>query len=171
MEQDNAKDLCDKDVLEMVSNFVNMENGGTTKCVCANPKITKRTFINRDGEFSEEEVLSRAISAEDDITSEICEVEFQNGENTGLVIVATNAKLPSIIAYIPNKGSELAMKQSGANELLHASKAAYLYKSLKTRELVDSLKQPTLQKISEELDVPKSCERNISDCSEYAYLY
>ena len=46
------------------------------------------------------------------------------------------------------------MERSGANELLHASKASYLYKAIKTRELVDSLRQPTLEKISKELEIP-----------------
>ena len=117
-------------------------------------KITKRTFINEDGEFDSQEVKTKAIDIENDIISEICEVEFNNGVTKGLAIVATNAKLPSIIAFIPNKGGEKVMERSGANELLHASKASYLYKAIKTRELVDSLRQPTLEKISKELEIP-----------------
>lgn len=64
-----------------------------------------------------------------------------------MAVVATNAELPSIIAFIPNKGNDDAMQLSGANELLYAAKASYLYKAIKTKELVDSLKQPTLEKL------------------------
>ena len=46
------------------------------------------------------------------------------------------------------------MQLSGANELLYAAKASYLYKAIKTKELVDSLKQPTLEKISKKLNIP-----------------
>ena len=44
-------------------------------------------------------------------------------------------------AFIPNKGNDDAMQLSGANELLYAAKASYLYKAIKTKKLVDSLKQ------------------------------
>ena len=71
-----------------------------------------------------------------------------------MAVVATNAELPSIIAFIPNKGNDDAMQLSGANELLYAAKASYLYKAIKTKELVDSLKQPTLEKISKKLNIP-----------------
>ena len=55
------------------------------------------------GEFQNKEIASRTALPEDDIIPEICEVEFQNDTVNGLAVVATNAELPSIIAFIPNK--------------------------------------------------------------------
>ncbi len=151
---DDAKQLSDEEIFNAVNDFANLESNSMTRSAAISFKITKRTFINKDGEFDSQEVKTRTIDIENDIISEICEVEFNNGVTKGLAIVATNAKLPSIIAFIPNKGDEKVMERSGANELLHASKASYLYKAIKTKELVDSLRQPTLEKISKELEIP-----------------
>ena len=151
---DDAKELSDKDLLDIVGSFSAMENNGTTRSNATSLKITKRTYINKEGEFDKQALASRAAHAKDDIISEICEVEFNNKTAKGKAVVATNAQLPSVLAYIPNIGNESVMEQSGANELLHASKASYLYRVTKTKELVDSLKLPTLQKISKELQIP-----------------
>lgn len=150
----DAKELSDKDICDLVSSFANIENHTMARNIASSFKITKKTFINKEGEFENKEVASRAIQSEDDIMSEICEVEFRNDTVNGLAVVATNAELPSIIAFIPNRGNDNTMQQSGANELLNAAKASYLYKAIKTKELVDSLKLPTLEKISKELDIP-----------------
>ncbi|UVQ45828.1 C10 family peptidase [Parabacteroides faecis] len=151
---DDAKELNDNDIFDIVGSFINAENDGITKSVASSYQITKKTFINKEGEFENKEVATKAVSTSDDITSAISEVEFKNGSNTGLALVASDAKLPSVIAFIPNKGSDFAMEHSGANDLLQASKASYLYKAIKTRELVDSLRQPTLEKVSQELGIP-----------------
>lgn len=150
----DAKELNDNDIFEIVSSFINAESGGATKSVASSFQITKKTFINSEGEFESKEIATKASGASDDITSSICEVEFNNGSNTGLAVVASDAKLPSVIAFIPNKGNDFTMEHSGANDLLKASKASYLYKAIKTRELVDSLRQPTLEKVSQELGIP-----------------
>ena len=109
-----------------------MNNNGVSRSTSASFKITKRTYINKEGEFQNKEIASRTALLEDDIISEICEVEFQNDTVNGLA-VASNAELPSIIAFIPNKGNDDAMQLSGANELLYAAKASYLYKAIKTK--------------------------------------
>ena len=151
---DDAKELNENDIFEIVGSFINAENDGVTKSVASSFQITKKTFINKNGEFENKEIATKASNVSDDITSAICEVEFNNGSNTGLAVVASDAKLPSVIAFVPNKGSDFAMEHSGANELLQASKASYLYKAIKTRELVDSLRQPTLEKVSKALGIP-----------------
>ena len=151
---DDAKELTDKDIFNMVGSFVNVNSNGVSRNTTTSFKITKRTYINKEGEFQNQEIASRAVQTEGDIISEICEVEFQNDTVNGLAVLATNAELPAIIAFIPNKGNDDTMQRSGANELLHAAKASYLYKAIKTKELVDSLKLPTLEKISKELDIP-----------------
>ena len=134
---DDAKELTDKDIFNMVSSFANMNNNGVSRSTSASFKITKRTYINKEGEFQNKEIASRTALPEDDIISEICEVEFQNDTVNGLAVVATNAELPSIIAFIPNKGNDDAMQLSGANELLYAAKASYLYKAIKTKDSFD----------------------------------
>lgn len=152
---DDAKELSDNDIFKMVGDFANAANDGieTKAAAPSSFKIAKKTYINKEGEFEDKVQATKAAVDEADITSTIYEVEFENGSHTGLAVIATDAKLPSIIAFIPNKGSETTMDLSGANDLLRASKASYLYKAIKTKEMVDSLCQPTLKKISEELDI------------------
>ena len=103
--------------------------------------------------IKEQEQATRAIS-NDDITSKICEIEFSNGSSMGRAIVSANTNFPAIIAFIPKCSSEKMMEQTGASKLLHASKASYLYNTKKMKEAVDSLRLPTLKKISKELEVP-----------------
>lgn len=151
---DDAKELSEKDIFDIVNSFAKVEDNNITRNTVSSFKITKKTFINKEGEFKSKEIASRAIQTKDDLTAEICEVEFRNNSTNGLAVVATNANFPSVIAFIPHKGNERVMEQTGANELLRASKASYLYKAIKTKELVDSLRQPTLEKISKELELP-----------------
>lgn len=150
---DEAKDLEDKTLFNMVSSFAELQGGNATRSNAASFKIVKESFINKEGEFKEQEQATRAIS-NDDITSKICEIEFSNGSSIGRAIVSANANFPSIIAFIPQCSNENMLKQTGASELLHASKASYLYNTIKMKELVDSLRLPTLKKISTELALP-----------------
>lgn len=148
-----TKDLEDKTLFDMVNAFANLQNGTTTRSNAISFKIVKESFINKEGEFKEQEQATRAIN-NDDITSKICEIEFSNGSSIGRTIVSANANFPAIIAFIPECSSEKMMEKTGANALLHASKASYLYNTIKIKETVDSLRLPTLEKISKELEVP-----------------
>lgn len=150
---DEAKDLEDKTLFNMVSSFAELQGGNATRSNAASFKIVKESFINKEGEFKEQEQATRAIS-NDDITSKICEIEFSNGSSIGRAVVSANANFPSIIAFIPQCSNENMLKQTGASELLHASKASYLYNTIKMKELVDSLRLPTLEKVSKELKLP-----------------
>ena len=150
---EETKDLEEKTLFDMVNAFANLQNGTTTRSNATSFKIVKESFINKEGEYKEQEQATRAIN-NDDITSKICEIEFSNGSSTGRAIVSANANFPSIIAFIPQCSSEKIMEQTGASELLHASKASYLYNTIKMKESVDSLRLPTLKKISKELEVP-----------------
>lgn len=152
---DDSKDinLDEETIFNMVSAFANAQNDATTRTNVTSFKIAKESFINKEGEFDKQEQATRAIS-NDDVTSKICEVEFNNGSSQGRAIVSANANFPSIIAFIPKCSNNKMMERTGANELLHASKASYLYNTIKKKELVDSLKLPTLNKISKELNLP-----------------
>lgn len=150
---DDTNELNDKDLFTMVNSFVSVENNAATRNSATAFKITRKTYINKEGEFEELEKATRSIG-DNGITSKIYEVEFKNGSAIGRAVVSANGNLPSVIAYIPNCGNERVMESTGANELLHASKASYLYKALKMKELVDSLRNPTLEKISKELGLP-----------------
>lgn len=44
---DDAKELTDKDIFNMVSSFANMNNNGVSRSTSASFKITKRTYINK----------------------------------------------------------------------------------------------------------------------------
>lgn len=150
----DPKELSESDIFSIVQSFIIADDHAVTRNTATSFKITKKTYINKEGEFDNIEKATRSVNENDDITSTICEVEFKNGHDNGLAVVAANAKLPSVIAFIPNRGSNTTMELSGSNELLHASKASYLYKAIKTKELVDSLRQPTFKKISKELEIP-----------------
>ncbi|QIU93839.1 C10 family peptidase [Bacteroides faecium] len=150
---DETKDLDDKTLFNMVNSFAELQGGNVTRSNVASFKIVKESFINKEGEFKEQEQATRAIS-NDDITSKICEIEFSNGSSIGRAVVSANANFPGIIAFIPQCSSETMLKQTGASELLHASKASYLYNTIKMKELVDSLRLPTLEKVSKELKLP-----------------
>ena len=63
-----------------------MNNNGVSRSTSASFKITKRTYINKEGEFQNKEIASRTALPEDDIISEICEVEFQNDTVNGLAV-------------------------------------------------------------------------------------
>ena len=150
---DETKDLEEKTLFNMVSAFANLQNGTTTRSNATSFKIVKESFINKEGEFKKQEQATRAIN-NDDITSKICEIEFSNGSSIGRAIVSANANFPALIAFIPKCCSEKMMEQTGASKLLHASKASYLYNTIKMKEAVDSLRLPTLEKISKELEIP-----------------
>ena len=150
---EETKDLEEKTLFDMVNAFANLQNGTTTRSNATSLKIVKESFINKEGEFKEQEQATRAIS-NDDITSKIGEIEFSNGSSMGRAIVSANTNFPAIIAFIPKCSSEKMMEQTGASKLLHASKASYLYNTIKMKEAVDSLRLPTLKKISKELEVP-----------------
>lgn len=149
---DETKDLDEKTLFNMVSTFANLQNVTMTRSNATSFKIVKESFINKRGEFKEQEQATRAIS-HDDITSKICEIEFDNGTSSGRAIVSANANFPAIIAFMPTCSSEKMIKQTGASELLRASKASYLYQTIKMKALVDSLRLPTLEKISKELEL------------------
>ena len=99
-----TKDLEDKTLFDMVNAFANLQNGTTTRSNAISFKIVKESFINKEGEFKEQEQATRAIN-NDDITSKICEIEFSNGSSIGRAIVSANANFPAIIAFIPKCGA------------------------------------------------------------------
>lgn len=150
---DETKDLDEKTLFDMVSSFAELQAGATTRNNATSFKTIKKSFINKEGEFIEHKQATRAIN-NNGITSKICEIEFKNGSSIGRAIVSANANYPSIIAFLPQCNSDKMIEKTGATELLHASKASYLYKTLKMKELVDSLRLPTLEKISKELELP-----------------
>ena len=149
---DETKDLDEKTLFNMVSSFANLQNETTTRSNVSSFKTIKESFINKEGEFEEKEQATRA--ANDEITSKIYEIEFSNGSSTGRAIVSANANFPAIIAFIPQCSNEKMIEQTGASDLLHAAKASYLYNTIKMKELVDSLRLPTLEKISKKLELP-----------------
>lgn len=150
---DETKDLDEKTLFNMVSSFASLQNGTTTRSNATSFKVVKESFINKEGEFKEKEQATRAIN-NDDITSKICEIEFNSGSSTGRAVVSANANCPAIIAFIPKCSNEKMMERTGASILIHASKASYLYNTIKMKELADSLRLPTLEKISKELALP-----------------
>ena len=150
----DTHELSENDIFTLISSFLKLEDSVLTRNEVGLFKITKKTYINEQGEFENAEIATRALCDADGITAVIYEVSFKNGFDNGLAVVASDARLPSILAYIPNVGSPNSMELTGANELLRASKASYIYKMLRTKELVDSLRIPTLEKISHELHVP-----------------
>lgn len=150
---DETKDLDEGTLFNMVSSFASLQNGTTTRSNATSFKVVKESFINKEGEFNEKGQATRAIS-NDDITSKICEIEFNSGSSTGRAIVSANANYPSIIAFMPKCSNEETMERTGASILIHASKASYLYNAIKMKELADSLRLPTLEKISKELELP-----------------
>ena len=86
---EETKDLEEKTLFDMVNAFANLQNGTTTRSNATSLKIVKESFINKEGEFKEQEQATRAIS-NDDITSKICEIEFSNGSSMGRAIVSAN---------------------------------------------------------------------------------
>lgn len=150
---DETKDLDERTLFNMVSSFASLQNGTTTRSNATSFKVVKESFINKEGEFNEKGQATRAIN-NDDITSKICEIEFNSSSSTGRAIVSANANCPAIIAFIPKCSNEKMMERTGASILIHASKASYLYNTIKMKELADSLRLPTLEKISKELELP-----------------
>jgi len=148
-----TKNLEAETLFNMVKAFANLQNGIATRSNASSFRVVKESFINKKGEFKEQEQATRAIG-NDDVTAKICEIEFSNGLSIGRAIVAADTNDPAIIAFIPKCSSETLMKQTGAIELLQASKASYLYHAIKMKELADSLRIPTLEKISKQLGVP-----------------
>ena len=120
---------------------------GITLFSCSNESTNNLSTNSQKVKLNKNEVLSIAY----DDAKELTDKDIFNMVSS---FANMNAELPSIIAFIPNKGNDDAMQLSGANELLYAAKASYLYKAIKTKELVDSLKQPTLEKISKKLNIP-----------------
>ena len=56
---DDAKELNENDIFEIVGSFINAENDGVTKSVASSFQITKKTFINKNGEFENKEIATR----------------------------------------------------------------------------------------------------------------
>ncbi len=150
----DSPQLNEADIFNLVKSFMDLDGNETTRSASTTLQIGKKTYINKEGEFDDPQVATRALTDDIDITSPIYEVQLKRDSITGLAVVAADPRHFSIIAYIPNGASEEAMERSGAKDLLNASKGAYLYKAIKTKELVDSLQAPTLQKISHQLNIP-----------------
>ena len=89
---DETKDLDDKTLFNMVSSFSELQGGNVTRSNVASFKIVKESFINKEGEFKEQEQATRAIS-NDDITSKICEIEFSNGSSIGRAVAVSYTDL------------------------------------------------------------------------------
>lgn len=149
----DAKELTEEDAIKLVSSFSKVINNEATRSTATSFKVTKKTYINEEGEFEDEGTATRASAQSNVVTSEICEITFKNGSDSGLAVVATDKRRPAVIAYIPKYNVE-SMKKNGAAELLQSAKATYLYEAITTKELVDSLRIPTLEKISNELKMP-----------------
>lgn len=106
---DETEDLKETTLFDMVNAFANLQNETTTRSNVTSFKIVKESFINKEGEFEEQEQATRAIK-NDDITSKICEIEFTNGSSIGRAVVSANANFPAIIAFIPKCSSEKIME-------------------------------------------------------------
>lgn len=154
----SPKELDEKDVLFLVESFSNasVDDNITTRSISGSFQINKKTYINKEGEHNELEITTRSGESQE-LTAPIYEVGFRTTQGNGMAVVSGDARLPSVIAYIPKIGDEITMEQSGAADLLRASKASYLYNLIKAKELADSLKPQTFQKISKGLNIPE-CE-------------
>ena len=152
----SPRELDEKEVLFFVESFTNVsESDITTRSVPGSFNIIKKTYINQTGEHDELSIATRSGDLST-VTAPIYEVGFKTVRGNGMAVVSGDARFPSVIAYIPKIGDETMMEQSGAADLLRASKASYLYNLIKAKEVADSLKQKTMQKISEGLDIPEN---------------
>ena len=60
---DDAKELTDKDIFNMVSSFANMNNNGVSRSTSASFKITKRTYINnkKEGQLTKKKKKEKGL--------------------------------------------------------------------------------------------------------------
>lgn len=149
----DTKEPNESDIIDMVKSFSQLDNAQTTRGSISSFNVENKSYINVKGEFEEKEIATRSVASENEITSDIYNVTFKNGSDEGLAVVATYMGNSSVIAFVP-KYTEESMEKSGAAEILQASKASYLYEAIKTKELVDSLRMSTLEKISAKLNIP-----------------
>jgi len=148
---DDFQELGENEIIRIVQSFQEDQGDILTRSSVNPLKISKKTFVNVEGEHDNVEIATR--SEEPELTAPVFEVEFGSGEGKGMAVVGGDIRLPSVIAYMPKVGKN-SMQRTGADELLRASKSSYLYKLIKTKELIDSLRNPTLEKISEKLNIP-----------------
>ena len=83
---DDAKELTDKDIFNMVSSFANMNNNGVSRSTSASFKITKRTYINKEGEFQNKGEfyqfnLSSCIRQQNSLTAQFVSFSLSNLAN------------------------------------------------------------------------------------------
>lgn len=148
-------ELSDSEICWMVEEFGKAQGTTMTRSITpVNIRISRKTYLNPHGEFTEMKAATRAGESAEELTAPIVEVEFTQEGKEGMAVVSSDARHPSVIAYIPETGPENILKVTGADRLLYAAKSSYLYKLIRAKELADSLQETTLNKISNKLGIP-----------------
>ena len=118
---DESQELGENEIVSIVQSFQEDQRDVIMRSTANSFKISRKTFVNIEGEHDNLAIDTK--SEESELTVPVFEVEFGSGDERGLAIVAGDVRLPSVIAYMP-KVKENSVEHTGADNLLHASKAS-----------------------------------------------
>lgn len=153
----NYKELSGKEALNIVKDFQisalrESKDGISTKSATAILEVKEKYYINKKAEDQAMTKSTKSIS-EDIIQAPIYEVKVKNRLEEGLALVSGDSRFPEVIAYIPIYVDTMKHQAVGLNAMMEMAKITLLSELESYDVARKTLREPTLQKISEAFNV------------------
>lgn len=168
---DNTGEINEEGVRNIIAEFLNAQVGTelTTRGLTSSESfdVNSKYYIAQNGKTHKlATLLTRSNNEEVELEVPIYEVFINRGSEKGFALVSGDERSPKVIAYIPNINNEANLKTKEIQIVLGLSKASLLSDIQKIENIRLELREQTLAKISQELNIPVE-QINYEDIIQY----
>lgn len=151
---DGKKEIDEAQALKVAEEFQNhIIINNRTRLLTDEPRFTIKTkYYVESGNLVSS---TRTVNACENTQVPVYEVNIQNGDVQGLIIVSGSRDFPVVLAYIPKVRNSEELEKSGASYLINLTKQGLLIDINRYKSISDSLKTGTLNKICNKLGIKR----------------
>lgn len=150
---DNPIEIAENEVLDILNEFCQSDENGLKSAKIPNASIVSKFFIS-NGNDAKQLTKSAYSGNSASISIPVYEIQVVEGDDEGMAYVSADSRLPKVLAYIPKKAKEGV--ETAKDIMLDLSQKAALDYVNRIENLKDSLRDQTLEKISQELALTQS---------------
>lgn len=136
------REIDNDEIESIINSFISIQSKNKTKNTSkCEIEIKNKYFIRNEEDKSSEEKIP------------ILKTEIRNNGKSGVIYISADERFPDILAYIPEVVDTLPNDNSGPTMMLKYAENVVLSKSRMYNQIKDSLRIPTLEKISKQLQI------------------
>lgn len=150
---DNPTEISENEVLDILNEFCQSSENGLKSA--PNASIVSKYFISNEND-AKQLTKSAYSSNSAGISIPIYEIQVVEGSDEGVAYVSADSRIPKVLAYVPKKAKEGT--ETAKDIMLDLSQKAALDYVNRIKNLKDSLREQTLEKVGQELGLKSVIE-------------